>query len=158
MQYTRHGQMLKVFLFEGNQVRNVRSSQTHSTLVLSSDRRFRCGARSDQFWRMTTDLSTSIEGELAAFTSDEIQLNQNGLQLLVGKHHLANYRASMASPHRPYLSLQWCNLVLEFLYRSLSLRTKGTSPISRRYSNLILDKNTSSKARYNGSLQLYWCS
>ena len=76
--------MLREILFEGNHVCNVRSSQTHSTLILSNHRRFCCGARSDQFWRMIADFSTDIEGEFAASTSDEIQLDPNGLELLVG--------------------------------------------------------------------------
>ena len=77
-QYTRHGQMLKEFLFEGT---TFATSALLELIQLSSrtsnDRRFCCGARSDQFWSMTADLSTYIEGELAASTSNENQLDKN---------------------------------------------------------------------------------
>ena len=80
-----------------------------------------------EIWRMIVDISTHVEGELTHFTSDEIQLDQEGLELLVGRYHPSNKRILTELPWRRsivLISRQWYNLGIEFLYRSLSLRNK----------------------------------
>jgi len=76
---------------------------------------------------MIVDLSTYVEGELASFTRDDIQLDQDGLELLVGWYHPSNKRILTELPWRRsivLISRLWYNLGIEFLYRSLSLRNK----------------------------------
>ena len=80
-----------------------------------------------EIWRMIVDMSTHVEGELTTFTNDEIKLDQEGLELLVGRYHPSNKRILTELPWRRsivLISRQWYNLGVEFLYRSLSLRDK----------------------------------
>ena len=76
---------------------------------------------------MIVDVSTYVEGELTRFTSDEIHIDQDGLELLVQWYHPSNKRILTELPWRRsivLISRQWYNLGIEFLYRSLSLRNK----------------------------------
>ena len=76
---------------------------------------------------MIIDHSTYVEGELASFTSDDIHLDQDGLELLVSWYHPSNKRILSELPWRRSIVLvshQWYNLGIEFLYRSLSLKNK----------------------------------
>lgn len=77
---------------------------------------------------MIVDVSTYVEGELTRFTSDEIHIDQGGLELLVEWYHPSGKRILTELPWRRtivLISRQWYNLGIEFLYRSLSLRNKG---------------------------------
>lgn len=76
---------------------------------------------------MIIDHSTYVEGELASFTSDDIQPDQDGLELLVTWYHPSNKRILSELPWRRsivLISRLWYHLGIEFLYRSLSLRNK----------------------------------
>jgi hypothetical protein len=80
-----------------------------------------------EVWRMIVDLSTYVEGELAFFTRDDIQLDQDGLELLVMWYHPSNKRILAELPWRRsivLISRLWYHLGIELLYRSLSLRNK----------------------------------
>jgi len=76
---------------------------------------------------MILDESTYVEGELASFTRDDIQLDQGGLELLVSWYHPSHHRILSELRWRRsvvLISRLWYNLGIEFLYRSLSLRNK----------------------------------
>ena len=76
---------------------------------------------------MIVDISTYVEGELTPFTSDEIHIDRDGLELLVEWYHPSNKRILTELPWRRsivLISRQWYNLGIEFLYRSLSLRNE----------------------------------
>jgi hypothetical protein len=74
---------------------------------------------------MIIDRSTYIEGELASFISDDIQLDQDRLELLVKWYHPSNERILFELRWRRSIvpiSHLWYNLGTEFLYHYLSLR------------------------------------
>ena len=81
-----------------------------------------------EIWRMIIDHSTYVEGELEAFTRDDIQLDQDGLELLVRGYQQSNDKRILCSLRWRrsivLISHFWYNLGIEFLYRSLSLRNK----------------------------------